>query len=430
MTDVLILNIISNIAMCAFLYVQYREQCEQGRLTKLIILMFLMLNGTELLALYNVNKVIIVLLQAVIMLLVGLWALKKFSVLIFLNTFNGATFVLPGNIIGNLMLIYIPDAVSPFFKTFFAVMVCVAFQVLVLLAANMYIGNWMHSMARDPDFPWTLMFLIPIFYYIIIFWLMNNSANEAPSFRDLIIALLVTFLTISAYGLAIQILRYQKRNSDLYYSNAEYEMLIDQMSKRLYMTRESQREAAVLRHDQRHMVHILQQLIGDGKNEQALQVLSDYEKQVIAGGLKTYCKNVVINSVLEYAAAVCAEKKLEFDVQADLQEQLSVSELELAVILSNLLENAMQAAELCEDERKISFLAMNKGDKQIIEISNSFSEKLEYDPETHLPVSRRGEGHGFGMQSIQIFAEKNGAVFDCGEEDGRFVARLLLQGQA
>lgn len=430
MTDVLLLNIISHIAMCAFLYVQYREQCEKNRLTKLTVLLFLIMSGTEALQLNGANRGVVVLLQAISILVMGLLALKKYSILILLNTFNGATFVLPGNIIGNLMLIYIPDAVSPFFKTLFAVMVCIAFHVLVMLAANMYIGNWMHSMALDPDFPWALMFLVPIFYYINIFLLMNNPGIDGASFRDLMIALMVTILTIAAYGLAIQVLRYQKRNSNLYYNNVEYEMLIDQMSKRLGMSRESQRETAVLRHDMRHMTRIVHQLIEDGEYEMALSVLSTYEESVSTAGLKNYCKNVVINSVLEYTATVCADKKLDFDVQADLQESLSVSDMELAVILSNLLENAMQAAENCENDRRIVFLAMKKGDKQIIEISNPFSGSIQYDSKTHLPLSSRGEGHGFGMQSVQIFADKNGAVFDCGEEDGRFVVRLLLQEQA
>lgn len=429
MTDVLLLNIISHIAMCAFLYAQYREQCEKNRLIRLMLLLFLVMCGTEVLLMNGANKIVIVLLQTAVILLIGLLALKKWSILLLLNTFNGATFVLPGNIIGNLMLIYIPDAVSPFFKTLFAVMVCIAFHVLVMLAANMYIGNWMHSMARDPDFPWALMFLVPTFYYINIFLLMKQPEIEGVSFRDLIIALMVTFLAIIAYGLAIQVLRYQKRNSNLYYNNVEYELLIDQMSKRLDMSRESQRKTAVLRHDMRHMTHIIHRLIGDGEYDMALSVLSTYEDNVSAAGMKSYCKNVVINSVLEYTATVCAEKKLEFDVQADLQESLAVSELELAVILSNLLENAMQAAEKCEDDRKITFLAMKKGDKQIIEISNPFSGSIQYDERTHLPLSSRGEGHGLGMQSVQIFAEKNGAVFDCGEEEERFVVRLLLQEQ-
>lgn len=429
MTDVLLLNIISHIAMCTFLYAQYRTQCEKNRLIRLTLLLFIVMCGTEALLMNGANKVAIVLLQTAVILLIGLLAIKKWSILILLNTFNGATFVLPGNIIGNLMLIYIPDAVSPFFKTLFAVMVCIAFHVLVMLAANMYIGNWMHSMALDPDFPWALMFLVPTFYYINIFLLMKQPEIEGVSFRDLIIALMVTFLTIIAYGLAIQVLRYQKRNSNLYYNNVEYELLIDQMSKRLDMSKESQRKTAVLRHDMRHMTHIIHRLIEDGEYDMALSVLSTYEDSVSAAGMKSYCKNVVINSVLEYTATVCAEKKLEFDVQADLQESLAVSELELAVILSNLLENAMQAAEKCEDDRKITFLAMKKGDKQIIEISNPFSGSIQYDERTHLPLSSRGEGHGLGMQSVQIFAEKNGAVFDCGEEEERFVVRLLLQEQ-
>jgi hypothetical protein len=32
------------------------------------------------------------------------------------------------------------------------------------------------------------------------------------------------------------------------------------------------------------------------------------------------------------------------------------------------------------------------------------------------------------MQSIETFTKKHSAVFDCQDEDGIFVARLLLQG--
>lgn len=426
MTDVLLINNITHMVMCVFLYVQYREQCGRKKMIVLTVLLFSVMCGTEFWQVYGANKVAVVLIQMFAILLFGLIALGKFSILILINTFNGATFVLPGNIIGNLMLIYIPDAVDPFFRTFFAVMVCVAFHILVMFAANMYIGNWMNRMTSDPDFPWTLMFLVPITYYINIYMLIKYPDMETVSTRDLIIALMVTFLVIVAYGLAIQILRYQRRNSELYYNKAEYEILIDQMSKRLDMSRESQRESAVLRHDMRHMVRILHKLIEDGEYNLALETLSSYEDSIVSSGLKTYCKNVVLNSVLEYTASVCTERGLKFEVQADLPEKMMVSDLELAVILSNLLENAMQAA-MESEEKKISFLAMKKGDKQIIEISNTFKGKIRYDKGTHLPLSSRGKGHGIGMQSVMIFAEKNGAVFDCGEESDRFVARLLLQ---
>ncbi len=426
MTDVLLINNITHMVMCVFLYVQYRGQCERKKMVVLTVLLFALMCATEVWQVFGANKVLVVLLQLVAILLIGLIALGKFSILILINTFNGATFVLPGNIIGNLMLIYIPDAVDPFFKTFFAVMVCVAFHILVMFAANMYIGNWMNRMARDPDFPWILMFLVPVFYYINIYLLMKYPDMEAVSFRDLIISLMVTILAIVAYALAIQVLRYQKRNSDLYYNKAEYELLIDQMSKRLDMSRESQRETAVLRHDMRHMIRIVHRLVDDGEYELALSTLETYEDNVISSSMKSFCKNIVLNSVLEYTASVCVEKGLKFNVQADLPEKLPVSDLELAVILSNLLENAMQACEE-SDEKEISFLAMKKGDKQIIEINNTFRGKIKYDPGTHLPLSSRGKGHGLGMQSVLIFAEKNGAVFDCGEEEGRFVARLLLQ---
>ena len=123
MTDVLIINTISHIAMCAFLYSQYREQCEKRWIIELTIFLFLIMCSTEAMSFGGINKVFVVLIQTFITVFVGFLALKKYSILILLNTFNAMTFVLPGNIIGNLMLIYIPDVVSPFFKALFAAMV-------------------------------------------------------------------------------------------------------------------------------------------------------------------------------------------------------------------------------------------------------------------------------------------------------------------
>jgi len=175
------------------------------------------------------------------------------------------------------------------------------------------------------------------------------------------------------------------------------------------------------------MVNILHQLIEDEEYDMAISILDTHLASVEETKVKTYCKNVVINSVLEAAEKDCELRNIPINIQADIPEHLPVQEMELAMVVANILENAMLATERCKKNPQVNFLALKKGDKIIFEVTNTFLGKINYDQQNNIPLSSKGEGHGLGMQSIIMFAEKNKAVFDCSDKDGVFIFRLLLQ---
>lgn len=115
----------------------------------------------------------------------------------------------------------------------------------------------------------------------------------------------------------------------------------------------------------------------------------------------------------------------EFVVEAGLPQLLSISETELCALLSNGLENAIEAAAQADDEqfKKVRISCQTHKDNLLIFIENSFTGKVAM--EGGLPQSFR-EGHGFGVKSMAMIAEKYNGYCSFEAKDEIFTLRIVL----
>ena len=101
----------------------------------------------------------------------------------------------------------------------------------------------------------------------------------------------------------------------------------------------------------------------------------------------------------------------------DWPAKTSTDENDVAVLVSNLLENAITAGlkQKYPAERKISVIMRNAGGQNVLEIENRFNLPIKLG-ENGLPYTSR-IGHGLGMASLEIFAKKYDAFVDLSHED-------------
>ena len=57
-----------------------------------------------------------------------------------------------------------------------------------------------------------------------------------------------------------------------------------------------------------------------------------------------FCENHSVDNVIGYYYALAQKEEIPFDARVDLPKELSVDEMDLCLILSNLLENALEAS--------------------------------------------------------------------------------------
>ena len=176
------------------------------------------------------------------------------------------------------------------------------------------------------------------------------------------------------------------------------------------------------RHDYRHHIQTMKVHMQNGEYEEVnhfLDMLDDdltHVETVIKTGNRM--ADAILNSKLSIAAA----KNIKVKAEARIPVSLSVSELDLCIILGNLLDNAIEACTtLPEEERLIRIYMEMKGNYLYLSITNTAEGKKKHSFKT-----TKGEGHGFGLARIDAIIKKYGGYLTRASEDGAFSTEVLL----
>lgn len=111
-------------------------------------------------------------------------------------------------------------------------------------------------------------------------------------------------------------------------------------------------------------------------------------------------------------------------MSANIPYDAGVDEMQLAIAISNLLENAIHACEnVPEADRFIEVTAKFK-QQLLLEISNSCAWKVSLDEDGH-PVTSE-DGHGIGTRSVLDFVKKTNSEIRYIAEDNEFKARMIV----
>lgn len=136
--------------------------------------------------------------------------------------------------------------------------------------------------------------------------------------------------------------------------------------------------------------------IGDiFENKNLLNTLSDINNTILKAVLLSKINQAEKNNIN-------CKHKIENDL-----ENIPLDDSELTIILSNLLNNAIEAANKCENA-KINIHTVLENNKHIIKVANSvnnFDEKT-IPSLTKAKFSTKGKGRGFGLHNIKNIVEK------------------------
>ena len=145
--------------------------------------------------------------------------------------------------------------------------------------------------------------------------------------------------------------------------------------------------------------------------------------------------NSVSDVVIHQRYLEAKRKQIRFNADFTYPAGTGVEPYDLAVILSNALDNAFEACvNVPEQERFVQIGSSQKGAFFLIEVRNSYCGQLVMDAKTGLPVSDKADRaeHGLGLANIQRFAQKYLGAIDISltEQAQRKVFHLtiMLQG--
>jgi len=168
--------------------------------------------------------------------------------------------------------------------------------------------------------------------------------------------------------------------------------------KHFYELREQYIEYKKLRHDFYNHLKIIDQLNDSDKvKEYVTDIKNKFDKMEEI----SYCNNLTLDALLSIKKSEATQAGIRTTFEICDTKELSATDFDLCIILSNLLDNAIEAASATE--RKFIYLQMSiKMDRLIITVRNS-SLPVNSDLST---TKNDAENHGLGLMNIKSIAQK------------------------
>lgn len=141
-----------------------------------------------------------------------------------------------------------------------------------------------------------------------------------------------------------------------------------------------------------------------------------------------YCENEAANLILSSFAGRAKKSGIDMEVHGSVTDDVTVSDNDLCVLLSNSLENALHASlPLAESEEvcviSVRFRFVQATGKLFLQITNPCRGDVKF--ENGVPVSSQ-QDHGIGVQSICAIVERYSGCYSFSLENGMFLLRLSL----
>lgn len=241
------------------------------------------------------------------------------------------------------------------------------------------------------------LFFVLLLYQIIIYWLI---------FRE-----------------SVRRKRDNERRRTLEIQKLQYEKIVGDMEN----TRR-------IRHDMHHHYNALNDMLVRGETDKIKDYLSGMIDTTVKRDSKVYCKNMTINSLLQYYIGLAGDEDICCEVQAECGD-LTIEPADLTVLLGNAMENAINACKKCAQNRRISIRLGTIHGSLAIEITNSckgarldrrFGSEDGFLPAEAFLSDR--PGGGYGLRSIAHTVQKydGSAKFRFNAETETFTTRIRL----
>ena len=305
-------------------------------------------------------------------------------------------------------------------------------RVILFGAFLLILSRYVRPLYRQAVEHWTAYFAVALGIYITFNYYVLSSDNIVVTLTEQAVPLLlVIFIGLAAYGsifLSLKNLqrefRIKEENQKMQAEREYMQLAAGNMSRRLELIEEVSAQNSRAAHDRRHFNNVLLELLEQGKTGEAAALLQSHN-QAAPKISKVYCENPAINAAVCHYAGLAEQAGIPAELALDIPGDLTVDALELSMVISNLMENAIQACGRLPQNQVpyLRFTCRSVG-RLLLEMENPCSEDTALD-ESGYPVPR-GEDHGIGSKSVIAFAKKYDGELIYNIENGVFRVRLLV----
>ena len=260
-----------------------------------------------------------------------------------------------------------------------------------------------------------------------------DNSDLIPKYREtlythrvlqgyIIISLILLALLGLFYAMLLIIANSLNRNTKLQQEN----QFLAMQQSRYDNLKSAIEETKHARHDLRHHFTRLFAIAEDGDLEKMKTYILAAQESVPDLDMH-FSDNRAVDSIIGHYCTLARREGIPFLSKIDLPDRLPVDEVDLCLVLSNLLENALEASlRIDAGKRQIIIETyMHSEHLVLIHIENAFDGNIK--EKDGVFKSSKRKGNGVGIQSVRRIAEKNGGGSSFEYNDVTFTVNVMLR---
>lgn len=260
-----------------------------------------------------------------------------------------------------------------------------------------------------------LFFMIPVSQLMIVV----GNYRSLGSFN--LLGYLGLLLSAAADVVLFYILLHVTKKEELERELEEIRFQRETERMRAEMLEERKKKLLSMREDFERQFCSINEELEQGRLTEAEQNLERLQEKLEGTKPTSWCQNWVVNAVLDEKEKVCRQLGAEWQAELFVPQNLTIEPLHLCSIFSNLLDNALEAVEDTEEQkRRIQVRGEMKGKYLLVKVENTSTR-----PHAE---RRKREGRGNGTKILKMIAEKYDGTYTAEYKDGMYTAVVAVKG--
>lgn len=292
----------------------------------------------------------------------------------------------------------------------------ISFQILLGVLIVLII-RWFRrkrDVVDKPLFLYLLEIVIPFISIITICIIFVHSGQP----EIVLVCPYITIINLIAYFINDRLEKYYNE-AQKYALDEQQHILLNQYYNRID---EHQLEVQKIQNDLLDQLNIMEQNIINDKVDLIESEVDSVINNLSEKSKYSFTAHTGLNALLEAKVRHAEREGIKLDVVAKLPSNIEIDNVDLAVLVGNIFDNAIEACIHCESHRFISLNIFYHNDSLAIFSENSIDNKSK-----NLKTRKEDKiNHGIGLTSIRNIVDKYSGYMHYEFEENKFGMKLTL----
>lgn len=302
------------------------------------------------------------------------------------------------------------------------------FSKILLFLCTLFIRKkiWKGKEDAIPETGWILFLFFPVFTIIAdiaMFSTFRTIEDRKQMITLFIVAFGMAVMNIVVFYMLDDIARKEailrKKNAFEIQGKSQWEMY-----QSLSENYKKQREKS---HEYLNQMTCIRHLLKNEDYKELEQYVEEISGKLDEGHNLINTNHAIINAVINNKYQEAVKKKIVFVFKINDLSNLGIADDDIVIILSNLLNNAIEACEKCEGKRVIKLKVVREENELVISVRNTYQQPVIFRKDEFITTKKiNSMEHGIGIRNVIHAVEKNNGFYKIDYKNDEFYFSIVI----